>query len=180
MKKTFRRLAMFAIACVAVGAVVLTSCTKDDEVINNVPAMEMKVENLPPIRTTLKFYVWIEENTVDSCGNICRIRKCVPGVCGEICAVSISKEELEGTGIHVVTKPKGDGTIGGLEIEISNMPSGIKNSFLKYVEKGIITFAVNCPITDPELLAVLTTNHIPAGTYPIRLEKNHFVITISE
>ena len=180
MTKNLRRLAMFTIVCVAVGAAALTSCGKDDEVINDVPAMEMKSDNLPPIRTTLKFYVWIEEDTVDSCGNSCRIRKCVPGVCGEICAVSISKEELDGTGIHVVTKPKGDGTIGGLEIENSNMPSDIKNSFLKYVEKGTITFAVNCPITDPELLAVLTTNHIPAGTYPIRLENDNFVITISE
>ena len=35
MIKLFQRLAMFAVVSVAVGAVALTSCTKDDEVINN-------------------------------------------------------------------------------------------------------------------------------------------------
>ncbi len=180
MRKTFKRIAMLTIATVAIGVASLTSCTKEDEVINDVPVMEMKVENLPPIRTTLKLYRWIEVEQVDSSGNTYKVKECVLNGYGAICAISISKEELEGTGIHVVTKPKEDGTIGGLKIESSNMPSDIKNSFLEYVQEGTITFAVNCPITDPELLAVLTTNHIPAGTYPIRLENENFVITISE
>jgi hypothetical protein len=51
---------------------------------------------------------------------------------------------------------------------------------LQYAEEGTVTFAVNCPITDPELLAVSENDHIPAGTYPIRFENENFVITISE
>ena len=178
--KSLKRLAMFAIACVAVGAAALTSCTKDDEVINNVPAMEQKNEKVHC--STIKFYWWCLTIETDRWGNQDSVWNCIPHHIPQesLCGVSIEGKITTDPGIVVVTWIETNGRIGNIEINTSNMPLNIKKSFLRYLENGTITFAVNCPITDPELLSLIKTNYIPAGTYPIRLENNNFVITISE
>ena len=187
MKKTFRRLAMFAIACVAVGAAALTSCTKDDEVINNASAMETKVAE-PPIvsdtvivyRTGSQIWYWHREDP-DPGTNAIYKKVCKPGYTRlGICLMVVTRPTSGEDDIHVVTRFDGDGTIRSMEVETANMPLDAKNSFMELLDKGTITFAENCPIRDPELLAVSETDYIPAGTYPIRLENDNFVITISE
>ncbi len=187
MKKQFRRLAMFTIVCVAVGAAALTSCTKDDEVINNVPAMETKVAE-PPIvsdtvivyRTGSKIWYWhfgeTENGTI-----IFSEKECKPGYTKwGICLIVVTRPTSDEDDIHVVTRLDGDGTIRSMELETANMPLDIKNSFMELLDEGTITFAGDSPITDPELLAVSKIDYIPAGTYPIRLENDNFIITISE
>ena len=183
MTKVFKRLAMFTIVTVAVGAAVLTSCGKDDEVINDVPAMEMKLAD-PPKDTIFAHrggiitLYWHREYPVigEPFELRCRVGTTPYGICGVVIVISTSGED----DIHAATWLDGNGIIKSMEIESANMSSDVKDSFLELVEKGTITFEENCPITDPELLAVSKTDHIPAGTYPIKLEKDNFVITISE
>lgn len=190
MTKKLRKLAMFAVLSVAVGAAALTSCGKDDEVINDVPAMELKSE-LPPggggdgdtviIRTTTsQIWYWHLEDP-DPGTNAIFKKVCKPGYTRwGICLIVVTLPTSGEDDIHVVTRFDGDGTIRSMELETANMPLDIKNSFMELLDEGTITFAEKCPITDPELLAVSETDYIPAGTYPIRLENDNFVITISE
>ena len=56
MRKTFRRLAMFAIACVAVGAVVLTSCNKEEEVINDDYHCQLKTKDVKNVNMVIEQY----------------------------------------------------------------------------------------------------------------------------
>jgi hypothetical protein len=180
MTKRIKKIAMLTIATVVIGVASLTSCTKDDEVINDVPAMDLKVEKVH--YTAIKFYWWWLTIETDRWGNQDSIWNCiihhVPQ--GLLCGMSIEGKAITDPGIVIATWFETNGTIGRLEIESSNMPLEMKNSFLQYAEEGTVTFAVNCPITDPELLAVSENDHIPAGTYPIRFENENFVITISE
>ena len=175
---------MFTGVCVAVCTAVLTSCTKENEVINDVPAMEMRVA-LPPdtVTVTESKMILLYWHLYDAPqgSNFLFIRKCEKGWTKYgICAMSLEKNDPNDEGIHVVTRPNGDGTIGRLEIETTNMPLDTKKSFVELLDEGTITFAEDSPITDPELLSLIKTNYIPAGTYPIRLENNNFVIIISE
>ena len=186
MRKIFKKLAMFTIVSVAVGAAALTSCTKDDEVINNVPAMEMKVADPPVVDTvivresTSQIWYWHREDPELGTNAIYK-KVCKPGyTIWGICLMVVTRPTSGEDDIHVVTRFDGDGTIRSMEVETANMPLDAKNSFMELLDKGTITFAENCPIRDPELLAVSETDYIPAGTYPIRLENDNFVITISE
>ena len=188
MTKKLRKLAMFAVLSVAVGAATLTSCGKDDEVINNVPAMELKVANPPTgggdtviVReSTSQIWYWHREDP-DPGTNAIFKKVCKPGyTIWGICLFVVTHPTSGDDDIHVVTRFDGDGTIRSMEVETANMPLDAKNSFMKLLDEGTITFAENCPITDPELLAVSKTDYIPAGTYPIILENDNFVITISE
>ena len=56
MTKQFRRLAMFAIACVAVGAVVLTSCNKEEEVINDDYHCQLKTKDVKNVNMVIEQY----------------------------------------------------------------------------------------------------------------------------
>ena len=56
MTKQFRRLAMFTIVYVAVGAAVLTSCTKEDEVINNGNYYHLKNQEVESENTVIEQY----------------------------------------------------------------------------------------------------------------------------
>ena len=71
MTKKLRRLAIFAIATVAVGAVVLTSCNKEEESLNNEPAMVQKsgsvIENAEKI---LIARIRLEYKQVDKNGRV--------------------------------------------------------------------------------------------------------------
>ena len=187
MTKKIKKIAMLTIATVAIGVASLTSCTKEDEVINNASAMETKVAE-PPIvsdtvivyRTGSKIWYWhfgeTENGTI-----IFSQKECKPGYTKwGICLMVVTLPTSDEDDIHVVTRFDGDGTIRSMELETANMPLDIKNSFMELLDEGTITFAENCPITDPELLAVSETDYIPAGTYPIRLENDNFIITISE
>ena len=188
MTKRIKRIAMLTIATVAIGVASLTSCTKDYEVINDVPAMEMKVANPPTgggdtviVReSTSQIWYWHLEEP-DPGTNAIFKKVCKPGYTRwGICLIVVTLPTSDEDDIHVVTRFDGDGTIRSMEVETANMPLDIKNSFMELLDEGTITFAENCPITDPELLAVSKTDHIPAGTYPIILENENFVITISE
>jgi hypothetical protein len=187
MTKKLRKLAMFAVLSVAVGAAALTSCGKDDEVINDVPAMELRLAEPPIVDTVIvresnmDIFYWHFDYCEDADGNKVRCMICREGytIFG-VCAIRVSLPTIGDGDIHVVTRLRGDGKIRELEVESANMPLDAKNSFMELLDEGTITFAENCPITDPELLAVSKTDHIPAGTYPIRLENDNFVITISE
>lgn len=56
MTKQFRRLAMFAVVSVAVGAAALTSCGKDDEVINDDYYYQLKVKEVESENTVIEQY----------------------------------------------------------------------------------------------------------------------------
>ena len=187
MTKKIKRIAMLTIATVAIGVASLTSCTKEDEVINNASAMETKVAE-PPIvsdtvivyRTGSKIWYWHHEDP-DPGTNAIFKKVCKAGYTRwGICLIVVTLPASDEDDIHVVTRLDGDGTIRSMELETANMPLDIKNSFMELLDEGTITFAEKCPITDPELLAVSETDYIPAGTYPIRLENDNFIITISE
>ena len=137
MKKQFRRLAMFTIVCVAVGAAALTSCTKDDEVINNVPAMEMKLADPPVVdtviirTTTSRIWYWHLEDP-DPGTNAIFKKVCKPGYTRlGICLIVVTLPSSGEDDIHVVTRFDGDGTIRSMELETANMPLDIKNSFME-------------------------------------------------
>ena len=178
---------MFTGVCVAVGAAVLTSCNKEEEMINNGPAMEMKVAEPPVVgdtviirRTTSKIWYWHLEDPDPGTNRIYK-KVCKEGYTKwGICLIVVTRPTLGEDDIHVVTRLDGDGTIRSMEVETANMPLDTKKSFVELLDEGTITFAEDSPITDPELLSLIKTNYIPAGTYPIRLENNNFIITISE
>ena len=47
------------------------------------------------------------------------------------------------------------------------------------LENGRIIFHENCLINDPGVLAVVETNYIPAGEYPISRGSEEYIITIA-
>ncbi len=185
MKKSFRRLAMFTVVSVAVGAAVLTSCGKEDEVINDVPAMEMKNGSKHILRVHPYFKFWRCWYELAPSSNVIKIKKCV---CDdslyhpnrplpEICAVSVNMPDPDVAVAHMETI---DGRIGRLVLYSNAMESNLKDMLLELVEIGKITFKEDCPITDPASLEVLDQKFIPAGEYSISKEEDDFVITIAK
>ena len=185
MTKKLKRLAMFTGVCVAVCTAVLTSCTKDDEVINNVPAMEMKngVKHRLKVHPYFIFWRCWEEQVPTS--DYITIEKCV---CDEklydpnrplpeICAVSVEMPDPDVAVAHMETT---DGRIDRLVLYSSAMENNLKNRLLELVGIGKITFKEVCPITDPASLEVLNQNSIPAGDYPIIRQGEDFVIIIEK
>jgi hypothetical protein len=179
MTKKLRKLAMFTIVCVAVGAAVLTSCNKEEEVINNVPAMEMKVApgattitsamEISWLHYVLEHYfsgepyyreICLEERSKITCG--------------------ISPQHLIATENTVIlTSLVEDGIIKVLYIDNTNMSSEERQVFDAYLEDGEIEFREESLIEDPKLLSVVNNNYIPAGKFPIHMEANKYVITLS-
>ena len=175
---------MLTIATVAIGVASLTSCTKDDEVINDVPAMEMKngVKKYE-IHPYFMFWRCWEEQVPTS--DYITIEKCV---CDEkfydpnrplpeICAVSV---EMPDPAVAVAHMETTDGRIDRLVLYSTAMENNLKDMLLNLVEIGKITFSVDCPITDPASLEVLNQNFIPAGEYSIIMDGEDFVIIIAE
>ena len=176
MTKQFRRLAMFTIVCVAVGAAALTSCGKDDEVINNVPAMEMKNGEIPRFLWTGCVSLRWEEKTYLTMEGYITHRYCTESGDKEICAVKITPY---GPGSAVTKLDVSGGLIQKIIISTSGMSTDVCELYDSLVENGEIIFHENCPIDDPEVLAVVETNYIPAGEYPISKEGEEFIITIA-
>mgnify|MGYP006969179917 CR=1 FL=1 len=185
MIKLFQRLAMFAVVSVAVGAAALTSCTKDDEVINDVPAMELKSGSKHILQVHPYFIFWRCWEELAPSSNVIMIRKCV---CDErlynpykplpeICAVSVNMPDPDVAVAHMETT---DGRIDRLVLYSSAMENNLKNRLLELVGIGKITFKEDCPITDPASLEVLNQNSIPAGDYPIIRQGEDFVIIIEK
>ena len=180
MTKQFRRLAMFTIVCVAVGAAALTSCTKEDEVINNVPAMETKSEEL--ILKTWKYdpiNLWFR--IIHQDGKLVRV--CEHWwynwmTTSDLCGMVLGEQRDNDVAVaHMETL---GGRITRLVLQSDAMEPEIREIYNDFIGLGAITFSENCPITDPKIVEAVGVNNIPAGEYPIRLENNNFVIIISE
>ena len=62
------------------------------------------------------------------------------------------------------------------DFETVNMTAERRNAYNKFLSKGFIEIKYDCPINDPNLLQLLDTDFIPAGTYPIFLRGNDLVI----
>jgi len=185
MRKRFKRIAMLTIATVAIGVASLTSCTKEDEVINDVPVMEMKNGSKHILEVHPYFIFWRCWEELAPSSNVIMIKKCV---CDErlynpyqplpeICAVSVDMPDPAVAVAHMETT---DGRIDRLVLYSTAMENNLKDMLLNLVEIGKITFSVDCPITDPASLEVLNQNSIPAGEYSIIMDGEDFVIIIAE
>ncbi len=178
MRKTFKKIAMLTIATVAIGVASLTSCTKDDEVINDVPAMEMKNGEIPRflwtgcinLRWECKTYLTME-GYITHCF-------CTEAGDGGICAVMITPYG-PGSSAAVTKLDVSGGLIQKIIISTSGMSTDVCELYDSLVENGEIIFHENCPIDDPEVLAVVETNYIPAGEYPITKDGEEYIITIA-
>ena len=193
MIKTFKKIVMLTIATVAIGVASLTSCTKEEESLtNNVPAMELKAQAEPPndggggggttITSDAIIMYWHFKKDWDSLGNSYRIKYCAEGRTNlGVCLIIVKRpsSDLE-YGTYLLSRIDGNGVLKSLEISTANMSAEEKEDFANLADEGVITFEENLPITDPELLAVVNVDHIPAGTYPVRMEDENFIITISE
>ena len=182
MKKSFRRLAMFTVVSVAVGAAVLTSCGKEDEVINDVPAMEEMNGTKDRLMFDPYYLYWRYYREVDANGNTVIVRVCDshlydPYHYTEACAISLNMPDPDVAVAHMETT---GGRIDRLVLYSSAMDKNLKNMFFDLVKIGKITFSVDCPITDPAILEVLEQKFIPAGEYSISKEEDDFVITIAK
>ena len=168
------------------GTTVFTSCNKEDESLtNNVPAMELKNGGpeilYTPCIISHEYLFWRVQIIPNNMGGNDTIKDCVNWYnpytelpC--ICAVSIKSpvQDMELSRLETL-----DGKIKRIVLYTSGMDGKLKEKFLDLVNKGTITFAIDSPITDEDLLAQLDDNYIPAGEYPIHLEDDNFVITIA-
>ncbi len=177
MKKVFRRLAMFAVVSVAVGAAVLISCNKEDESLNNTATMVQKLSG-PVVGNNI---------TVDA-GFIMKYwqhfpngtKECFTGPeRDEPCSVVLTALEADSS-IPVSIKLGLDGIIKSLSINSTDISNEDKPVLDKCVLVGTISFASDSSIEYPELQAVLANDYIAAGTYPIQKINDVYVITISE
>ena len=169
---------MFTIVCVAVGAVVLTSCNKEEESLNNEPAMVQKsgsvIENAEKIliaKIRLEYRHYDPINKVE----ICTYRPKSLEFCNMELAVSNHDFSFP-----VSIKMDQNGVVKSLSINEIDMPSEDKPTFEDCVLAGTISFASDSPICDSALQAVLANDYIKAGTYPIQKLDGVYVITISE
>ena len=182
MTKRIKRIAMLTIATVAIGVASLTSCTKDDEVINDVPAMEEVNGSKDRLMFNPYYLYWRYYQEVNANGDTVLVRVCDshlydPYHYTPACGISIDMPDPDVAVAHMETT---DGRIDRLVLYSSAMDKNLKNMFLDLVGIGKITFSVDCPITDPASLEVLNQNSIPAGEYSIIKNGEDFVIIIAE
>lgn len=173
-----RNLSIAAIAILAAGAAIVTSCNKEDEVINDVPAMEMKNGEIPRFLWTGCVNLRWEYKTYLTSEGYITYSYCTEAGDGEICAVMITPYG-PGSDAAVSKIDVSGGLIQNIIIPTSGMSADDCKLYDSLAEKGKIIFAENCPITDPEVLAVVETNYIPAGEYPISKKGEEFIITIA-
>ena len=178
MQKTKIRLAIAAIAILAAGAAILTSCNKDDESLNNEPAMVQKsgpiIENAEKIliaKIRLEYRHYDPINKVE----ICTYRPKSLEFCNMVLAVSNHDFSFP-----VSIKMDQNGVVKSLLINETDMPLEDKPTFEDCVTVGTISFASDSPILDSELQTVVANDYIEAGTYPIQKLDGVYVITISE
>ncbi|MBR7168567.1 MAG: hypothetical protein IKD33_07140 [Bacteroidales bacterium] len=178
MQKTKIRLAIAAIAILAASAANLTSCNKDDESLNNEPAMVQKsgpgIENAEKIliaKIRLEYRHYDPINKVE----ICTYRPKSLEFCNMELAVSNHDFSFP-----VSIKMDQNGVVKSLLINETDMPLEDKPTFEDCVTVGTISFASDSPILDSELQTVVANDYIEAGTYPIQKLDGVYVITISE
>lgn len=176
--KSLKSLAMFAIVCVAVGTVTLTSCTKENEVINDVPAMETKDGELPRFLWTGCITLrWGDAHAVSPDSIVSKTVRCCEAKKGIICAVVLTPY---GPGCTISRVDVSGGLIQKIILQTSSLSSDEYEDYCGLVENGTIIFHENCPIVDPEILAVVNEDYIPAGEYPITIENGEIIIAISK
>jgi len=171
-------LSIAAIAILAAGAAILTSCNKDDESLNNEPAMEMKsgsaIENTEKILIArIELFYQQEWNGQEYCDY-------GPSkfmLCYMYTPHALSDHEA---GIPTRFRIGANGTIKSLSINTIDMPIEDRPAFDEYVSNGTITFTSNGPIENSELKEELANDYIEAGTYPIQKVDGDYIITISE
>ena len=178
MQKTKIRLAIAAIAILAAGAAILTSCNKDDESLNNEPAMELKsgsaIENTEKILIA-KIDLFYKQIDKTNGSEYCAYR---PKTL-EFCYVDLAISEHDFS-FPVSIKMDQNGVVKSLLINETDMPLEDKPTFENCVTVGTISFASDSHILDSELQTVVANDYIEAGTYPIQKVDGVYVITISE
>ena len=176
-----RNLSIAAIAILAASAAIVTSCNKEDEVINDVPAMEMKNGELVPARWKFDpIHLWYrvirqEDGTLTKvCEHWWYPWMTIFDLCGMVFGVD---ENNDMAVAHMETL---DGRITRLVLQSDAMEPEIREIYNEFIKEGSITFSENCPIADPKIVEAVGVDHIPAGKYPICLEGTEIIITISE
>lgn len=177
MTSKTKRIAMFAIATVAIGAAVLTSCGKDDESLTNETEMVQKLSDPTVGNSTtvdagfiMKYWQKLPDGT----------RDCFTGPeRSEPCSVVLTASKNDPS-IPVSIKIGFDGIIKSLSINNTDISNEDKPVFDKCVLVGKISFASDSPIEDPKLQAIVANDYIEAGVYPIHKVDNTYIITISE
>lgn len=161
-KKVFilAAIAGFAISAIAV------SCSKVD------PGNAARVENTPqakPLGIITPHEWWLNEG-IPHC-----VEFITPHVI-EFCYFSFESEfDPNNTwGMHVEDRRPLEMVYS--DFETVNMTAERRNAYNKFLSKGFIEIKYDCPINDPNLLQLLDTDFIPAGTYPIFLRGNDLVI----
>ena len=183
MRKTFKKIAMLATATVAIGVASLTSCTKEEESLtNNVPAMELKSQAVPPAWKIDPKCLWYryetriengDTNTVLICDNLKFIWMTEKDLCG--LRLDASDED-----VAIASMETEEGQVRRLILQSDKLSIDIRSIYEKFISIGKITFPEKCLITDSEIVNVLDLNYIPEGSYPIVQEGNEIIITISE
>ncbi len=174
---------MFTGVCVAVCAAVLTSCTKEDEMINNGPAMEMKNGEAIVVPAMWRFdpinlwYRVIRQEDGTST-RVCEHWRLPWMTSSDLCGMVLDAVTDNGTAVaHMETL---GGRITRLVLQSDAMESEIREIYKEFINEGTITFPENCPITDPTIVSTVGIDHIPAGKYPICMEGKEIIITISK
>ena len=177
MTKRLKSLAMFTGVCVAVCAVVLISCNKEDESLNNAATMVQKLSG-PVVGNNItvdagfimKYWQHFPDGTKD----------CLTGPeRNEPCSVVLTALKADSS-IPVSIKLGFDGIIKSLSINSTDISNEDKPVLDKCVLAGTISFASDSSIEYPELQAILANDYIEAGKYPIKKIDDVYVITISE
>ena len=171
MKKLFFALPMMALLCI--------SCTKTEQQptqSQSSNAMETTASLRSNARHTLCMYWWTGDPYEHACIDYT--------VTDSLCYIILGCEDLNSFPVDVdidIDFNNNQGTLTQILIPQSSLSTmALQKRFEDYLTRGFISFAFDSPIDDNELLSVLTSDYIPAGSYPISLSDTTIVITISE
>ena len=196
MQKTYLKLSLLAV--LVAGATMAISCSKDENEVNNEvsPSMQTKLgiftpefEEVPNDSILFQHRIvdpwhlyWQKKYVVNNEGEKDTILVCDIGYIdmleSAICAVSLNKPqepEAAFTTLNIY-----DNHIQSIVMEEERMDPYLVEQYIDFSARGIIEFAVDCPITDVDVLKLINKDHIPAGKYPIYRENNKFIIGIEE
>ena len=194
MKKTF--MTMAGIAMLAAGIAFFASCEKDNNdnglTTNVQPKLgifDQDPEELPndsilfqPRLIDLWHLYWREEIVINNEGERETILLCTWGFIDTphslLCGVSLNKpQELDAafTTLNIYNR-----RIKNMVMDETKMDSDLIDQYIALADEGTIEFAVDCPITDEDVLELIDKDYIPAGKYPIYRENSKFTIVIEE
>lgn len=191
MQRTYLKLSLLAV--LVAGATMVTSCEKESNEDNSMLNIQTKLQLPDQIEIDtivskdhhiIDWYhlYWRTEYKINDDGKIDTIRVCKEGYIDTpkwlICAVSLNKpQELEAA---FTTLNISNNHIQTIVMEEEKMDPYFVEQYVAFSEVGVIEFAVDCPITDKDVLKLIDRDCIPAGKYPIYKESNKFVIVIEE